>query len=111
MEDAAPIAYRELVRWFVADHGFDELDAYFLLTQAGKIPLGNMVEPKYTLRASIPKQYLAQGRGFELARGCRDKAVSEMHLEADAGLPIEKMRALHVDMHVRLFAGSNVLGA
>jgi acetamidase/formamidase len=58
MEDAARIAYRELVRWLVADYGFDEIDAYFLLTQAGKIRLGNMVDPKYTLGASIPKRYL-----------------------------------------------------
>ena len=58
MEDAARIAYRELVRWLVADYGFDEIDAYFLLTQAGKIRLGNMVDPKYTLGASIAKRYL-----------------------------------------------------
>ncbi len=36
MEDAARIAYRELIRWLVADYGFEELEAYFLLTQAGK---------------------------------------------------------------------------
>jgi acetamidase/formamidase len=59
MEDAARIAYRELVRWLVADYGFDEIDAYFLLTQAGKVRLGNMVDPKYTLGASIAKRYLA----------------------------------------------------
>ena len=34
MEDAARIAYRELIRWLVADYGFDEVEAYFLLTQA-----------------------------------------------------------------------------
>lgn len=58
MEDAARIAYRELVRWLVADYDFDEIDAYFLLTQAGKVRLGNMVDPKYTLGASISKDYL-----------------------------------------------------
>ena len=36
MEDAARIAYRELVRWLASDYGFDELEAYFLLTQAGR---------------------------------------------------------------------------
>jgi len=59
MEDAARIAYRDLIRWMVADYGFDELDAYMLLTQAGRVRLGNMVDPKYTLGASILKQYLA----------------------------------------------------
>ena len=58
MEDAVRIAYRELVRWLAADYGFDSLEAYFLLTQAGRVRLGNMVDPKYTLGASILKQYL-----------------------------------------------------
>lgn len=55
MEDAARIAYRELVRWLAADFGFEELDAYLLLTQCGRVRLGNMVDPKYTLGASISK--------------------------------------------------------
>ena len=59
MEDAARIAYRELVRWLVADYRFDMLEAYFLLTQAGRVRLGNMVDPKYTLGASILKKYLS----------------------------------------------------
>ena len=55
LEDAARIAYRELIRWMVAEFGFDELDAYMLLTQAGRVRLGNMVDPKYTIGASIAK--------------------------------------------------------
>ncbi|MFO0993421.1 MAG: acetamidase/formamidase family protein [Hyphomicrobiales bacterium] len=58
MEDAARIAYRELCRWLASDYGFDELEAYFLLTQAGRLRVGNMVDPKYTLGASILKTYL-----------------------------------------------------
>jgi amidase len=58
MEDAARIAYRELIRWLVSDYGFDTYEAYFLLTQAGRVRLGNMVDPKYTLGASILKEYL-----------------------------------------------------
>src|SRR6266702_1472005 len=58
LEDAARIAYRELVRWMSADYGFDEIDAYMLLSQAGRIRLGNMVDPKYTIGASILKKYL-----------------------------------------------------
>lgn len=55
MEDAARQAYRELVRWLAADFGFDALDAYMLLTQAGRVRLGNMVDPKYTVGTSILK--------------------------------------------------------
>jgi amidase len=58
LEDAARIAYRELVRWMAADYGFDEIDAYMLLSQAGRMRLGNMVDPKYTMGASILKNYL-----------------------------------------------------
>lgn len=58
MEDAARIAYRELTRWMAADYGFEELDAYMLLGQVGRVRLGNMVDPKYTLGASILKKYL-----------------------------------------------------
>jgi acetamidase/formamidase len=60
MEDAARIAYRELIQWLVADFGFDQYEAYFLLTQAGRVRVGNMVDPKYTLGASILKSYLAR---------------------------------------------------
>ena len=59
MEDAARIAYRELIRWLSTDYGFDDLEAYFLLTQAGRVRVGNMVDPKYTLGASILKSYVA----------------------------------------------------
>src|SRR5689334_7579776 len=57
MEDAARIAYRELTRWLVSDFGSDEVEAYFLLTQAARVRLRNMVDPKYTLGASILKSY------------------------------------------------------
>ena len=59
MEDAARIAYRELISWMTNDYGFDQYEAYFLLTQAGRVRVGNMVDPKYTLGASILKRYLA----------------------------------------------------
>ena len=59
MEDAARIAYRELVRWLAADYGFEEIEAYMLLSQAGRVRLGNMVDPKYTLGASIAKSIIA----------------------------------------------------
>ena len=36
-----------------------QVEAYFLLTQAGRVRLGNMVDPKYTLGASILKEYLS----------------------------------------------------
>jgi amidase len=41
-----------------ADYGFDEIDAYMLLSPGGRIRLGNMVNPKYTMGPSILKKYL-----------------------------------------------------
>ncbi len=58
MEDAARIAYADLVRWLVDSYGFDKWDAYFILTQVGRARLGNMVDPNYTIGASISKAYL-----------------------------------------------------
>ena len=62
MEDAARIAYRELIRWMSQDYGFTEMDAYMLLTQVGRVRVGNMGDPKYTLGASIAKTLLPHGR-------------------------------------------------
>jgi acetamidase/formamidase len=58
MEDAARIAYRELVRFVAAESGRSEADAYMLLSLCGKLRVGNMVDPKYSLAASIEKRFL-----------------------------------------------------
>ena len=42
MEDAARIAYGSLVDWMVEDYGFDKLDAYMLIGQAGGLYVGNL---------------------------------------------------------------------
>jgi acetamidase/formamidase len=58
LEDATRIAYRELVLWMAADYGFDKWDAYMMLSQVGKVRLGNFVDPKYTVGAMVAKHYL-----------------------------------------------------
>ena len=58
MEDAARIAYAELIDWLVADHAYERLDAYQLLTQLGELYVGNMVDTYYSLVAGIRKEYL-----------------------------------------------------
>lgn len=58
LEDAARIAYRELIRWLVADHGFEKFDAYMMLSLCAKARLGNFVDPKYTVGAALRKVYL-----------------------------------------------------
>jgi amidase len=60
LEDATRIAYRELVLWMAKDYGFNKWDAYMMLSQCGKVRLGNFVDPKYTVGAAISKKYLAK---------------------------------------------------
>ena len=59
LEDATRIAYKELVLWMAAEYGYDHWDAYMMLSQCGKVRLGNFVDPKYTVGAGIEKKYLA----------------------------------------------------
>jgi amidase len=61
LEDAARIAYRELIYWMEREHGFDRWDAYMMLSQCGRVRLGNFVDPKYTVGAAIRKTYLEGG--------------------------------------------------
>jgi acetamidase/formamidase len=58
LEDAARIAWKELIQLLVDDHGFDRLDAYHLIGQVGQMRLGNMVDPSYTMVAKLEKRYL-----------------------------------------------------
>jgi len=60
LEDAARIAYKELVLWMEAEYGYDRWDAYMMLSQCGQVRLGNFVDPKYTVGAGISKKYLAR---------------------------------------------------
>ena len=60
MEDAVKIAFRDLISWMEEGYGFDRYDAYFILTQTARVRIGNMVDPNYSIGASISKQYLAE---------------------------------------------------
>ncbi len=56
MEDAARIAYAELVGW-LEELGWDRWEAYEALTQIGDLYVGNMVDTYYSLVAKIRKEY------------------------------------------------------
>ena len=55
MEDAARIAYCELLGWLM-ELGWERLEAYQAITQAGKLYVGNMVDTVYSLVAKIDKE-------------------------------------------------------
>ena len=61
MEDAARIAFYELVIWLEADYGIERLMAYQLCSQVARVRLANMVDILYSIVAKFPKRYLPAG--------------------------------------------------
>jgi acetamidase/formamidase len=58
MEDAARIAFYELVRWLEDDYGLERLTAYQLCSQVAEVRVANMVDTLYSIVAKFPKRYL-----------------------------------------------------
>ena len=56
--DAFRIAYVELIKWLVSDYGFDQWEAYQLVSQVGVTRVANVTDPHYTVMAKFPKKYL-----------------------------------------------------
>jgi amidase len=56
--DAFRIAHVELIEWLVKDYGFDKMEAYQVLSQAGVTRVANVVDPNYTVVAKFPKSAL-----------------------------------------------------
>ena len=56
--DAFRIAQVELIQWLVDDYGFDKLDAFQIVSQAGHSRIANVVDPNYTVMAKFPKKLL-----------------------------------------------------
>jgi acetamidase/formamidase len=56
--DAFRIAQVELIEWLVDEYGFDKLEAYQVVSQAGHTRVANVVDPNYTVMAKFPKKLL-----------------------------------------------------
>jgi acetamidase/formamidase len=56
--DAFRIAQVELIEWLVEDYGFDRMEAYQVVSQAGHSRIANVVDPNYTVMAKFPKKLL-----------------------------------------------------
>jgi amidase len=61
LEDAARIAYNDIVRWIAANYSMDLQDAYELVSQTADTDLTQMVDPNYTVVVKVPKKYLPAG--------------------------------------------------
>jgi acetamidase/formamidase len=70
LEDAYRISQHDLVTWTAELGGWDLLDAYQLVSQAGLAPVGNVVDTNYTMVAKLPKAYLG---GAVAADGVHDR--------------------------------------
>jgi amidase len=58
LEDTYRAAHADLVHHVSALTGLDTLDAYQLVSQAGRAHIGNVVDEQYTIAATIKKQLL-----------------------------------------------------
>ena len=70
LEDAYRISQHDLVTWAAELTGWDMLDAYQLVSQAGLAPAGNVVDTNYTMVAKLAKTVPRPGavRGRRRAR-------------------------------------------
>ena len=58
LEDAARVAFREMVHWVRETSGLSEMDAYEFVSQAARAPIVQMVDPEYTVMVKIEKRRL-----------------------------------------------------
>ena len=58
LEDAARIAFREMVRWVQDISGISQMDAYEFVSQNARAPIMEMVDPEYTVLVKIEKKRL-----------------------------------------------------
>lgn len=58
LEDAARIAFKDMVRWVQEKTGLSDLDAYQFVSQNAVAPVTEIVDPEYTVLVKIPKARL-----------------------------------------------------
>jgi acetamidase/formamidase len=58
LEDAARIAFKDMVAWVRDKTGLSEMDAYQFVSQNARAPIVEMVDPQYTVLVKIEKSRL-----------------------------------------------------
>ena len=58
LEDAARIAFKDMVSWVREKTGLSEMDAYEFVSQTARAPIVEMVDPQYTVLVKIEKRRL-----------------------------------------------------
>jgi acetamidase/formamidase len=62
LEDAARIAFKDMVHWVMEETGMAMLDAYEFVSQNARAPIVELVDPEYTVLVKIPKARLPKKR-------------------------------------------------
>jgi acetamidase/formamidase len=62
LEDAARVAFKDMVLWVREKTGLEEMDAYEFVSQNARAPIVEMVDPEYTVLVKIPKARLPVAR-------------------------------------------------
>ncbi len=58
LEDAARVAFKDMVQWVQERTGLSEMDAYQFVSQHARTPIIEMVDPEYTVLVKIDKRHL-----------------------------------------------------
>jgi amidase len=59
LADCARAAYRDLILRLTRHHGIGQREAYQLLGQVGRLRVGNMIDPFYSVLATIDRRFIA----------------------------------------------------
>jgi acetamidase/formamidase len=58
LEDAARIAFKDMVQWVREKTGLGEMDAYEFVSQSARASVVEIVDPEYTVLVKVPKDRL-----------------------------------------------------
>jgi acetamidase/formamidase len=58
LEDAARVAFKDMVDWVREKTGISEMDAYQFVSQAARAPIIEIVDPEYTVLVKVEKKRL-----------------------------------------------------
>jgi acetamidase/formamidase len=58
LEDAARIAFKDMVGWVREKTGLSEMDAYEFVSQNARAPIIQIVDPNYTVLVKVAKSRL-----------------------------------------------------
>jgi acetamidase/formamidase len=62
LEDAARIAFKDMVQWVRERTGMAEMDAYQFVSQTARAPITEMVDPDYTVLVKVEKRRIPARR-------------------------------------------------